>query len=43
MRWLKMKKIHRQIIVHKKQPTKLKTEQHESHQKIGVISGAPDW
>ena len=37
-----MKKTNRQIIVHKKQHRKLKTEQHEPHQKLGVISDAPE-
>ena len=40
--WLKMKKTNRQTIVHKTQHRKLKTEQQEPHQKLGVISGAPE-
>ena len=31
-----------QIIVQKTQHRKLKTKQHETHQKLGVISGAPE-
>ena len=38
----KIKKTNRQIIVQKTQHTKLKTKQHEPHQKLGVISGAPE-
>ena len=34
------KKTNRQIIVHKTQHRKLKTYQHEPHQKLEVISGA---
>ena len=34
------KKTSRQIIVHKTQHKKLKTKQHQRHQKLGVISGA---
>ena len=40
--WQIKKKTNRQIIVHKTQHRKLKTEQHESYQKLGVISGAPE-
>ena len=36
----KIEKDNRQIIEHKTQHRKLKTKQHESHQKQGVISGA---
>ena len=36
----KKKKTNREIIVHKTQHRKLKTEQHEPNQKLGVISGA---
>ena len=32
----------RQTIVHMTQYRKLKNKQHESHQKLGVISGAPE-
>ena len=39
----KNKKTDRQIIVQKTQHRKqLKTKQHEPHQKLGVISGAPE-
>ena len=37
-----MKKTNRQVIVNKKQHRKLKTEQHEPHQKLGLISCAPE-
>ena len=40
--WLKHKKTNRQIIEHKTQHRKLKTKQHESHQNLGVIAGAPE-
>ena len=36
------KKTNKQIIEHKKQHRKLKTAQHEPHQKLRVISGAPE-
>ena len=42
MPWLKLKKTYRQIIVHLKQHRKLKTEQHEPHQNLGMIAGALD-
>ena len=38
----KNKKTNRQIKVQKTQHRKLKTKQHEPHQKLGVISGAPE-
>ena len=37
---LKRKKTNRQTIVHMTQHRKLKNEQHEPHQKLGMISGA---
>ena len=40
--WPKMKKTNRQTIAQKKLHRKLKTEQHEPHQKMGVISGYPE-
>ena len=36
-----MQKINRETIVHMTQHRKLKNKQQESHQKLGVISGAP--
>ena len=39
----KNKKINRQMIVQKTQHRKLKTKQHEPHQTLSVISGAPEW
>ena len=36
------KKTNRQTIVHMTQRIKLKNKQHESHQKLGVISGTPE-
>ena len=36
-----MKRTNRQTIVHKTQHRKFKNKQHEPHQKLGVISGAP--
>ena len=38
----KNKKTNRQIILQKTQPRKLKTKQHEPHQKLEVIVGAPE-
>ena len=38
----KNKKTNRQIIVQKTQHRKLKTEQHEPHQNLGIITGAPE-
>ena len=38
----KNKKTNRQIIVQKIQHRKLKTKQHERHQKLGVILSAPE-
>ena len=38
----KMKRTNRQTIVHTTQHRKLKNKQHEPHQKLGVISGAPE-
>ena len=35
------KKTNRQTIVHITHHRKLKNKQHEHHQKLGVISGAP--
>ena len=35
------KKTNRQIILQKTKHRKLNTKQHEPHQKLGVISGAP--
>ena len=40
--WLKMKKTNRQTKVHLTQHKKLTNRQHEPHQKLGVISGAPE-
>ena len=40
--WLKMKLTNRQTNVHMTQHRKLKNKQHEPHQKLGVISGAPE-
>ena len=40
--WLKKKKTNRQTIVQKTQHRKLKIQQHEPHQKLGVILGAPE-
>ena len=37
--WPKQKKTNRQTNVHKTQYRKLKTEQHEPHQKLWVILG----
>ena len=37
-----MKKTNRQIIVHKKQHRKLKTEHHEPFNKLAVIECAPE-
>ena len=37
-----MKKTNGQTIVHMTQHRKLKNKQHKPHQKIGVISGAPE-
>ena len=39
--WLKMKQTNRQKIVHMTQHRNLQNKQHEPHQKLGVISGAP--
>ena len=36
------KKNRQTIIVHMTQHRKLKNKQHEPHQKLGVISGAPE-
>ena len=36
------KQTNRQILVHKTQHRKLKTKQHEPHEKLGLISGAPE-
>ena len=36
-----MKKTNRQTIVQMTQHRKLKNKQHEPHEKLGVISGAP--
>ena len=38
----KNKKTNRQIIVQMTRHRKLKTKQHNPHQKLGVISGAPE-
>ena len=38
----KNKKTNRQIIAQKTKHRKLKTKQREPHQKLGVISGAPE-
>ena len=36
------KATNRQTIVHMTQHRKLKNKQHEPHQKLGVIAGAPE-
>ena len=38
----KKEKANRQTILHMTQHRKLKDKQHELHQKLGVISGAPE-
>ena len=37
-----MKKTNRQTIVHMTQHRKLKNNQHEPRQKLGVVSGVPE-
>ena len=39
---LKMKETNKQTILHMTHHRKLKNKQHEPHQKLGLISGAPE-